>query len=66
MGHTGIEDFQILNCKLVLGLGEEWACNDNRVKPKPVHLGNNRIGSDAKWAYLFKRPVRSKLVELKI
>lgn len=39
--------------------------NVNWVKPSPVHLGNNRSGSDAKWAYLFKRPVRSNLVEIK-
>ncbi|KAG5556986.1 hypothetical protein RHGRI_007290 [Rhododendron griersonianum] len=39
--------------------------NSNWVRPKPTHQEYNRSGSDVKWGYLFKRPVRSKLVEIK-
>ncbi|KAG5528718.1 hypothetical protein RHGRI_029397 [Rhododendron griersonianum] len=53
-----------ISCGLGRGVGR-CETNVNWVKPNPVHLGNIRSGSDAKWAYLFKRPVRSNLVEIK-
>lgn len=40
--------------------------NEGMGKQKPAHYNIiNSGGSDAKWAFLFKRPVKSRLVEIK-